>query len=258
MALRSYTEHHERRPTARDDESRVDIAAGTREPPEPRESSEPADLAGIWRDLVEGKLRFEKALADEKRHYVLLARDSGAPRLNPNESAMLGRVFGGEQQKAVAYEEKIACSTASKWFTNGLKKLGLNRRSVPLPLVLAAQAAGNGVAAAVEARTHARRDGSARILLSVPKPAVGPTELTPTERLVATKLAEGESRWEIASARVKSAQTVACQLRGIYQKLDATGRYAVVQRGRELGWFADASAGASAPEGGRDARARKA
>jgi DNA-binding NarL/FixJ family response regulator len=247
MALRSYREFHEGRPTARD-ESCADLGGGAREPPEPpRDSSEPADLAGIWRDLIAGKLRFEKALADEGRHYVLLARGDDAPQLNARETTMVGRVLGGEQQKAVAYEENIACSTASKWFTSGLKKLGLNRRSVPLPLVLAAQAGAGHGAGAVEARSHVRRDGQARILLSVPKPTVGAKVLTPTEREVAIKLAEGESRWEIASSRVKSAQTVACQLRGVYSKLKATGRYAVVKRGREMGWFAEGSSTAIAP-----------
>ena len=50
-------------------------------------------------------------------------------------------------------------------------------------------------------------------------------------------LIEGESRWEIAARRETSAQTVACQVRGIFSKWRLTGRYALIRRAVDLGWF---------------------
>jgi DNA-binding CsgD family transcriptional regulator len=42
---------------------------------------------------------------------------------------------------------------------------------------------------------------------------------------------------EIAELRQTSIQTVACQIRGIFAKYRLTGRYALIRRGLELGWF---------------------
>jgi DNA-binding CsgD family transcriptional regulator len=83
-----------------------------------------------------------------------------------------------------------------------------------------------------------RREGWPMVLLSVPKAKIGANGLTPAEEEVTRLLVDGDSRWEIAAKRATSAQTVACQLRGIHSKLGVSGRYALIRRGVELGWFA--------------------
>jgi DNA-binding CsgD family transcriptional regulator len=137
----------------------------------------------------------------------------------------------------------MACSTASKWFTRALEKLNLDRIVVPLALVIAAQTETLGrrgpVGATVDARSGTFQHGEASFLfISLARPVIGPgVTLSPSESEVAKRHVEGDSRWEIASHRSTSTQTVACQFRAVYSKLDATGRYAVIRRALDLGWF---------------------
>jgi DNA-binding NarL/FixJ family response regulator len=145
----------------------------------------------------------------------------------------------GDQQKSVAVDLQIACSTASKWHTTALTKLSLAVGTVPLPLVIAAQSWASGQPPAVRTlRAELAVDGESYVLLEVPK-ARGEREplLTPAEREVAQLLIEGLQRREIADVRCTSTQTVASQLRGIFAKLQVGGRCALVKRAVETGWF---------------------
>ncbi|HEY5145645.1 MAG TPA: helix-turn-helix transcriptional regulator [Polyangiaceae bacterium] len=253
MALQFQTEPARRRPTLRDDLSGVRIAVCPSEPPPPPEpdalvdiavaadaTAGPVDLASFWDVFIDRKLQLDAVAVGPDRHYVFARGDGvGASRLVRLETTVVVRALGGEQQKLIAAELEIACSTASKWFTQGLVKLGLARRPIPLPLVIAAQARAAGQTPFVAARSATvRREGSFMVLVSVPKPKIRANGLTPAEEEVARLLVDGDSRWEIATKRATSAQTVACQLRGIYSKLGVSGRYALIRRGVELGWFA--------------------
>jgi DNA-binding NarL/FixJ family response regulator len=199
----------------------------------------PADLARIWHDFIGGRLRVDSTVSDADRHYVFMSIHKTAGEfLNDRETTVLGRVLCGEQQKAVAPELEMACSTASKWYTSALEKLGFRRRPLPLPLVIAAQTRKADRALPVAARcADLFSDDEPRVLLSIPRPAIGRQSLTCAEEEVAAYLAEGDSRWQIAIKRTKSAQTIACQLRGVYSKLQVRGRYDLVRKGVELGWF---------------------
>ena len=154
------------------------------------------------------------------------------------ETDVLVRVLCGDQQKVIASDLKVACSTASKWYTRALTKMHLRGGPIPLPLVIAAQAWAAGEEPAVNARSATfEHDGARYFVLSVPKPAIlDQGTLTPAECEVARLLAEGESRWDIATRRDTSAQTVACQIRGIFAKWRLTGRYALIRRAVALGW----------------------
>jgi DNA-binding CsgD family transcriptional regulator len=268
MALQFHAEPARRRQVARDDRSEVRIALCPSEPPPPAPerdvlaeahtadaAASPADLGALWQDFMAGRLRLDAAVSGPERHYVFLRiQPTPGVHLRALETTVLVRVFCGEQQKFVAAELSIACSTASKWFTLGVAKLGLGRRSVPLPLIVAAQAwslsegreGGEGPSVAARS-TLVRREGKPMVLLSVPRPSIAPRFLTRAEEDVAALVAEGRSRWEIAVTRAKSAQTIACQLRGVYAKLAVGNRYALVRRGLDLGWF-------SAPQADRAAR----
>jgi DNA-binding NarL/FixJ family response regulator len=202
-----------------------------------------ADLAAVWQAVMDRRLIVCAEGASTGSRY-LVARASADPSrpcspLSRIETAVLVRVLWGEQQKLVAAELGIACSTASKWYTQALEKLQLDGRSVPVPLVIAAQAWASGQNPPVEARGASfEHDGAQFFVLSIPKPAVSTQgTLTPAECEVARFLVQGESRWEIAARRETSAQTVACQIRGIFSKWRLTGRYALVRRAAELGWF---------------------
>jgi DNA-binding NarL/FixJ family response regulator len=201
------------------------------------------DLASLWQDLMDRRLNVSSAGSGPRREHVL-TRTAAEPGtlsgpLSRIETAVLVRVLYGEQQKAVASELGIACSTASKWYTRALAKMHLTGGPIPLPLVIAAQAWASGQRPPVNARFAAfDHEGARYFVLSVPKPAIPePAWLTPAECEVARLLAEGESRWEIAARRGTSAQTVACQIRGIFAKWRLTGRYALIRRAVDLGWF---------------------
>lgn len=203
------------------------------------------DLAALWQDVMERRLNMHVAAneAGRLRAIVRSQADPASPRgpLTRIETAVFVRVLCGEQQKFVAYDLDIACSTTSKWYTQALAKLHLEGRPVPAPLVVAARSWAAGRTPAIDVRWSAFEfAGQELFLLSIPKPSVpAHAGLTPAEREVASLLIEGRSRWEIASHRATSAQTVACQFRGIFSKLQLTGRYALIGRAVELGWFRD-------------------
>jgi DNA-binding NarL/FixJ family response regulator len=262
MALQFQTEPTRRRKPSREDHSGVRLALRPSEPPPPPPPPQtpfqatatgnaiadaiaadagalPADLPALWQDFMDGRLRVDTAVDSPDRSFVFMKRaEASDKRLTRHEIAVVVRVLCGEQQKVIAPELMMAYSTASKWYTHGLDKLGLAPRAIPLPLILAAQGWAGHAPAIGARRATVRRNGSSMILLSVPKPKIAPIALTRAEEEVARRLVEGDSRWEIAHKRTTSAQTVACQLRGVYSKLRVSGRCALVHRGVELGWFA--------------------
>ncbi len=201
------------------------------------------DLGSLWQAVMDRRLAVHSAGGNPGRKFVLArtSHDPTLPRcsLSRIETAVLVRVLCGEQQKVVASELEIACSTASKWYTQALAKLNLESGPIPLPLIIAAQTWAAGTAPLVDARSvNLHHEGSEFLLLSVPRPAVPrDSHLTHAEQEVAKLLIEGNTRWEIASHRSTSMQTVACQLRGIFAKFRLSGRYALVRRAVELGWF---------------------
>jgi DNA-binding NarL/FixJ family response regulator len=196
-------------------------------------------LSGVWQELLEGHLSVAACGLSGSRHLIV-ARRAAPPRLLKRiEIAVLVRVLCGEQQKVIAPELGIACSTTSKWYTLALAKLNLEGAPIPLPLVLAAQSWASGNPPVIEARSAVfEHEGCECFLLSIPRPSVrGATCLTDAEQAVAKLLIEGSSRWDIAQLRSTSAQTVACQLRGIFAKLHITGRHALIGHAAALGWF---------------------
>jgi DNA-binding NarL/FixJ family response regulator len=199
-------------------------------------------LAAVWQDVLEGRLTIYSEGAGPRGRYVLCRSVEGATLeslLSRVETAVLVRVLGGEQQKAVALELGMACSTASKWYTSALGKLHLDVGPIPMPLIVAAQAWAAGTSPAVGARrATVDYQGTEFVLVSLPcADAQREPLLTPAEREVAQLLIEGRSRWEIAAHRSTSSQTVACQLRGIFGKLRVSGRCSLIKRAVGTGWF---------------------
>jgi DNA-binding NarL/FixJ family response regulator len=208
-------------------------------------SSPLSDLAGVWQDLMDGRLTVSGEGRSSRRRYVLVRTNVDARErrgaLSRIETSVLVRVLCGEQQKLVAVELEIACSTASKWYTHALAKLRLAEGPFPLPLVIAAQSWASGVVSSAGARSASFEHGGDHFtLFCVPNPRLASeTRLTHAEQEVAELLIEGGSRWEIASHRCTSTQTVACQLRGIFSKLRLTGRHALIARAVDQGWIAE-------------------
>jgi DNA-binding NarL/FixJ family response regulator len=202
-----------------------------------------AVLADLWQDILDTRLVLASEGTGPGGRYVRCRVAQGVPSrgspLSRVETAVLIRVLDGEQQKAVAVDLGMACSTTSKWHTEALKKLRLNAGPIPLPLVVAAQTWASGKPPPVDARRETIFDeGSEFVVLTVRMPdASADPRLTRAEAEVAQALIEGQSRWEIAARRSTSTQTVACQLRGIFSKLRVGGRCALIKHGLAAGWF---------------------
>ena len=202
-----------------------------------------ADLREIWQGIIERRYAVCAEGSTRTRRFVVArtrSRDGFFTRpLNERAATVLVRVLCGDQQKLVASDLCIACSTASKWYTDAIDKTALDGVPIPLPLVFAAQSWAGDRTLAVDARcTFFRHGGEEFFSLSAQRPfpshAAG---LTHAELEVAKLAIEGASRSNIALYRATSIQTVACQLRAIFSKFRLTGRYALVGYAEQLGWF---------------------
>jgi DNA-binding NarL/FixJ family response regulator len=206
-------------------------------------SSTPEEkLGAVWQDLMDGRLVVREQGRTSTRRYVIARRVpevAGRSRaLGRIETAVLVRVLCGDQQKLVASDLGIACSTASKWYTTAIDKLQLRSGPIPLPLILAAQSWANDRTLDVDARsTCFEYEGTDFFLLSTAAPVGRADRMTLAEYEVAKLVIDGVSRWDIAKYRATSAQTVACQLRGVYSKCRVTGRYALIRHVEAGGWF---------------------
>jgi DNA-binding CsgD family transcriptional regulator len=223
-------------PTAEESVAMVEAAVRA----EPAGLAEP-DPASVWQEMLDGRLVFVGDASTAARRLVALVRmdvSDSRRKLNRIETQILVRVLCGEQQKAAALDLDIACSTASKWCTEGLDKLRLDSHRIALPLVLAAQAWSSGRTLDADARSlpfeHA---GHAMLVFSVAAATGRAGALTLAELEVAKLVIDGASRWEIAKKRQTSPQTVACQLRGVYAKLRVRGRHDLIHHAEQAGWF---------------------
>jgi DNA-binding NarL/FixJ family response regulator len=202
-----------------------------------------ADLGRIWQDFLDGRLSFHSSDPTPSHHRIVARVAAGEERsrvLTEIEGVVLSRVLSGEPQKVIAADLGIACSTTSKWFARALEKLNLSRSHVPLPFVVAAQ----GWASPARAeRARASQivflhQGISYMLLLMPRPVIAPDALlTASEREIAQRLLEGDSRRGIAERRATSAQTVASQLGAIFAKLSLRGRYPLIRLALDAGWF---------------------
>ena len=203
-----------------------------------------SDPSSFWSALIEHPDDFRGCGAAGRRHYVLARASSDgwskANALLPIQANILALVLGGTQAKATAMELGIADSTVSKWYTRALRSLGLSSRTLPLPLVLAAQSWACREPLPIDAREALFEEGGERFMvLSAPSPSLDRCRfLSTSEREIAGRLLEGDHPSQIARDRGTSRHTVACQLRAIYAKCRASGRLALVRRAVDLGWFA--------------------
>jgi DNA-binding NarL/FixJ family response regulator len=191
---------------------------------------------------VSGRLRVWSETSNLPRIY-LVARSQGEPQkescaLPPAETAIVTRVFCGDQQKVVATDMGLAPSTVSGRVLRALARLNISVRAVPLPLIVAAQAAAGVVRMPLARSALFEHQGLVFLVLSVPKPRVdGVDSLTPAEQEIAALLIEGHSRCEIANRRGASPHTVARQLHSIFSALSVAGRFGLIRRAIELGCF---------------------
>jgi len=205
-------------------------------------SAAPEDLATAWDDLVWSRLRVHCESTGRERCYVIAqlsdAPADSVPCLDPSEAALLARLLCGDLQKVLACEHGMAASTVSVHLFRALVKLGLSGTSVPLPIVLTAQAWVLGTRIADARSSSFEHQGRVYRMLSVPRPQTSRIScLTPAEQEIAELLIEGLSRSEIALSRGASVNTVARQISAVFSALKVTGRHALVRVAVDLGCF---------------------
>jgi DNA-binding NarL/FixJ family response regulator len=196
-------------------------------------------LASAWDGFASGRLRASASYAHGDRVYLVgysTGRSGKRDAFSAIESEVFLPVLCGDQQKAIAANLAIAPSTVSHRFGGALRKLGIARDAVPLPLVIAAhhRAGIQGETGATSAEFEA--GGRACLVISVRRPRTERAHvLTPAEIEVARLCVEGLTRTDIASYRATSVLTVARQVHSIFTALGIVGRYALIRRLVELG-----------------------
>jgi DNA-binding CsgD family transcriptional regulator len=195
-------------------------------------------LDDIWQDHVRGRLRAWWESVGPHRVLMIARLAGGGSGLAADEANIVARILSGDQQKCVACDLGLATSTVSGRYGRALDKLDLTRNTVPLPLILAAQA-WVGVAEISPARRAVFTiEGQAYMVVSVPRADTSRmVDLTTAEREIAQWIIEGFSRFDIAHQRRTSVHTVARQFNAINDALRSTGRYALIRSATELGCF---------------------
>lgn len=204
---------------------------------------EPADLVRVWQGFLDGRLGVHWCDVTPSHHRILarvVVGEAPSSILSEIEGMVLSRVLAGEPQKAIAADLGIACSTTSKWFARALDKIHVSRTHVPLPFVVTAQAWASPERAERARATEITftHQGASYRLALMPRPRIpSAMALTASEREIAQRLLEGDSRRGIAERRATSAQTVASQLGAVFAKLGVRGRYPLIRRALDAGWF---------------------
>ena len=187
-------------------------------------------LDDVWQDHVSGRLRAWWESVGPDRILLVARVAAGQATIGAEDGNILARILCGEQQKLVASELGIAASTVSGRYVRALDKLDLSPSTVPLPIVLAAQAWVGIRPTPTARRGFFESQGRPCMVVSVPRPVTSRmSSLTPAEQDVAKWIIEGCSRFDIARRRKTSVHTVARQFHAIFNTQRGTGRYALVR-----------------------------
>jgi DNA-binding CsgD family transcriptional regulator len=201
-------------------------------------ATSPCPLDDIWEDHVHGRLRaWWESVGPER--VLLIARVSGGDSgVTTQDATILARVLSGDQQKLVASDLGIAPSTVSGRYVRALDKLDLTPGTIPLALILAAQAWVGSTRVPNARRAFFECQGGGCMVISVPRPVTSRMHgLTSAQQEVAKWIIEGCSRFEIARRRQTSVHTVARQFHAVFDSQRVTGRYALVRSALELECF---------------------
>jgi DNA-binding NarL/FixJ family response regulator len=197
-------------------------------------------LDDVWHHHLRGRLHASSERAGSKR-ILLISRagrgDSGL-EIGSQDAAVLTRILSGEAQKAVASDLGLSPSTVSGRYVRALGKLDLTPDTIPLALILAAQAAACGSSIAPARAAFFQAERQLYFVVSIARPELTHVvELTCAEQEVARWIVEGCSRVEIANRRKTSVYTVNRQFSRVFSALRITGRFALIRHASELGCF---------------------
>ena len=182
----------------------------------------PATALALWRGLVNGPWSLLAHTGNgESRTLLIRQGEPGLALTRPftaRERAATEFAIQGHSLKWIGFEMGVALSTASLLVSSAIRKLGLQSR-VELTELL-------GFARDPEVSALTLQIGGHRYaLLEIPQRRLSPpTGLTDAEREVVLGVLSAKSNAEIAHTRRVSVNTIANQLRAVYQKLGVSGR----------------------------------
>lgn len=206
----------------------------------------PADLAAIWRLLLDGRGVIRDVFYSPTRWLAIYSApptDAPARSVSRRVRRLFDALLSGERQKNAAFEHGLCASTISINAHRGLEQLGVFRTPCKAPPVLALLArAGRGLASPSARTCSVSVGGEKYEVLSVERPELLLLRtLPPAEFHVLCRLVEGATYERIALERGTSQRTIANQVRSVFQRLAVSGRAELIVRLLEL------AAAASAP-----------
>jgi DNA-binding CsgD family transcriptional regulator len=181
-----------------------------------------ATALALWQGLFNGPWTLLAHASNTESRTLLIRRaQPGLALTRPftaRERAATEFAIQGQSLKWIGSEVGIAMSTASLLISSAIRKLGLRSR-IELTEIF-------GFACAPEVSAYQLEiDGDSYALLDVPlRKLAPPAGLTGAEREVVLGVLSDKSNAEIAQSRRVSVNTIANQLRAVYQKLGVSGR----------------------------------
>jgi DNA-binding NarL/FixJ family response regulator len=188
----------------------------------PQRRHDPEQALSAWRALVDGTWSVVDWVDTDGRRY-LVAHENRLPTrdprsLAPREREVAEYLIHGRSNGEIAYALGLAEGTVNRIARTVLRKLGGARRA-DLPMLFEPQA---------QLATHNERDTGLVSLRAEPRERATWERLPRALREVAELAVSGASNDEIASARGRSARTVANQLARCYELLGVRGRTELV------------------------------
>jgi DNA-binding CsgD family transcriptional regulator len=189
------------------------------------ETTSPDDvLAEIWRALVRGGLRIEDYFHDDDRYGLrLVTASEPSSGFSVRESTLVKRYFDAGAEKVIGLEDGVSASSIAGRLRHALGRIGLScvPSRMPLLLWLAAFAAAGNPMPGVEGESA---DGAHHVVrLHSPRRWLA-ERLSPSETEVVLLRIQGATQSEIATARRRSAQTIANQIASVYRHLGVASR----------------------------------
>jgi DNA-binding CsgD family transcriptional regulator len=191
-------------------------------------------FAGLWEDVVQGKLEIQRSV---------FTRESASFLLSPVEHPVLSvdharnrRVFErfllDTDQKVLAAEFRLAASSIASILRQYLAFIGLDclASRVPPLLVMLAHAAAHPDKDLSRWNIELQAWGNALEVRARRPELQLRNALTPAEQAVLGELMQGASYGQIARCRGSSTRTVANQVASIYRQVRVSGRAELIRR----------------------------
>jgi DNA-binding CsgD family transcriptional regulator len=185
----------------------------------------PVDCAGVWREIVEGRLTVADSFVAGDRVFLILERLPQLRSVRRNVET-LERVLLADAQKVVSVDLGLSASTVASRAKRELASIGVRTvaSKIPAILFLVARASQGGCGESVVSSAEFEAAGRRYFALTVILSRAFGLALSPAMQEVVTLRIEGHTHAEIARIRHTSRRTIANQLATAFHRLGKSGR----------------------------------